>query len=260
MDDDTLWMWGDNSNGQIGDFQDEAEAEADKYQNDQTQIQVEDGSQTDSSDVEGQQGITSIYAPTQVLEDVSAMSLGLFHTAALKKDGTLWAWGLGTAGQLGGGVESSKEPLKVAERVVAVSGGGMHTLFQRVDGTLWGVGYNASGQLGYVPGDDAGDADVLVTDPLKVLDGVKLTEWSQTFKDTNLKFSLEKFVQSVPSYVWIIAAGAVLMLILIIWVIISQHRIRKLRKAAVTAVAQVQQMEKEREKLLESKGTQRRRR
>lgn len=144
----------------------------------------------------------------------------------------------------------------MADKVVAVSGGGMHTLFQKSDGSLWGVGYNASAQLGYVDDSEEGDS-VLVTKPVKILDGVKLTGRSAEFIETALKVTPEKFFQSVPLYVWILAGAAVVIVILLLVLIFSLNRMRRLRKAATTAVAQVQLLQRQQEKLRESKGTQR---
>ena len=53
----TLWAWGDNSSGQLGDGTDEARS-----------------------------------TPWQVMDHVTAVSAGYGHSLALKEDGTLWSW------------------------------------------------------------------------------------------------------------------------------------------------------------------------
>jgi alpha-tubulin suppressor-like RCC1 family protein len=49
-------------------------------------------------------------SPAQVpgLEDVIFISGGEDHAVALKKDGSLWAWGFNTTGQLGDGTQNSR--------------------------------------------------------------------------------------------------------------------------------------------------------
>jgi len=50
------------------------------------------------------------------IDGVERLALGLFHTCALRTDGTVWCWGGNELGQLGGGdsVESRVEPAPVA--------------------------------------------------------------------------------------------------------------------------------------------------
>lgn len=132
-DDGSLWTWGDNEYGQLGNGT------------------VENG----------------LSAPLKVLEHVSAVSCGASHTIALKDDGTLWAWGLNNQGQLGiGGVGNhtytvqsdfgggsttynmQTVPLQVLSDVSNVSCGGSFTAAVKKDGTLWTWGFNQAGQLG----------------------------------------------------------------------------------------------------------------
>jgi RHS repeat-associated protein len=70
---------------------------------------------------------------------------------ALRPDGTVWTWGLGTSGQLGNGTTtSSSVPVQVSglSSVTAVSEGGDFALALKSDGTVWAWGYNFAGQLG----------------------------------------------------------------------------------------------------------------
>jgi len=131
----SLWAWGDNVGGQLG-----------------------DGT------------ITNKLAPVKVLDNVKSFSGGDVHTLAIKTDGSLWAWGDNTYGQLGIGdgtnIRSNKiTPIKVMENVVSVSAGEYHTLAIKNDGSLWAWGYNGYGQLG-----DGTTIDKLT--PVKVMDNV----------------------------------------------------------------------------------------
>jgi alpha-tubulin suppressor-like RCC1 family protein len=117
--DRSLWAWGDNDFGQLG--------------NDTT---------TDSS------------VPVRVGTDTNwtAISAGYYHTLALKSDGSLWAWGHNDYGQLGDNtIINRKTPVRVAGSSAnwkAVSAGIYHTLALKTDGTLWAWGDNGYGQLG----------------------------------------------------------------------------------------------------------------
>ncbi len=112
--DGSLWAWGSNAYGQLG-----------------------DGTRTDR------------LSPIQVLTGVTAMAGGGYQTLALKTDGILWAWGGNDYGQLGDGTTMDRvSPVQVLTGVAAVAGGGTHTLARKTDGSLWAWGDNRYGQLG----------------------------------------------------------------------------------------------------------------
>ena len=118
--DGTVWGWGRNINGQLGDG-------------------------TDSNSRETPM-------PVQGLTNVKAISTGANHSLALKNDGTVWAWGLNTNGQLGDNSYFQRNlPVQVAgnlSNVKAITAGGAHSLALKNDGTVWAWGSNGNGQLG----------------------------------------------------------------------------------------------------------------
>lgn len=83
-----------------------------------------------------------------------AMSCGARHTLALKYDGTVWAWGNNSLGQLGNGTtDDSSVPIQVPclTDVIAVAAGGYHSMALKKDGKVWIWGYNDEAQLGLGP-------------------------------------------------------------------------------------------------------------
>ncbi len=116
--DGTLWAWGDNSYGQLGDG-------TNLYKNVPIQI-----------------GIATNWA---------SVSVGSSNTLATKADGTLWAWGHNSYGQLGDGTTVNKNaPTQIGAVTTwaSVSARTVQTLATKTDGTLWAWGYNFYGQLG----------------------------------------------------------------------------------------------------------------
>ena len=134
--DGTVWAWGENEWGQLG-----------------------DGTVTDSD------------APVQVknLSGVIAISAGHYHSLALKADGTVWAWGDNESGELGNGTTiNSYVPVQVSklDGIAAIEAGEAHSLALRKDGTVWSWGNNENGQTGN--GTQNGKDDPAVTTPVKV--------------------------------------------------------------------------------------------
>jgi len=83
--------------------------------------------------------------------DWTAVSAGRDHSLALKTDGTLWAWGANSWGQLGNGTfEGSSVPVLVDSSLAwtLVSAGGAHSLGIISEGALFAWGANSEGQLG----------------------------------------------------------------------------------------------------------------
>lgn len=115
----TLWAWGLNTSGVLG-----------------------DGT------------IISRSSPVQIgaLTNWSKISAGGAGTSyAIKTDGTLWAWGANSSGQLGDGTITAKSsPVQIGSDTnwASVIAGLQSALATKTDGTLWSWGLNGSGQLG----------------------------------------------------------------------------------------------------------------
>jgi alpha-tubulin suppressor-like RCC1 family protein len=87
--------------------------------------------------------------------DWAAISGGRYYALAIKANGSLWAWGQNNRGQLGiNNTEDKDVPVRVgAENDWAVAFGGFdHSAAIKADGSLWMWGINSHGELGL--GDD----------------------------------------------------------------------------------------------------------
>jgi len=118
--DGTLWTWGDNGYGQLG-----------------------DGSNMTRT------------TPRQIgilFDWTDNISVGDAHTIALKNNGTLWAWGKNDYGQLGDGTTNNrKTPRQVYGNNTdwsKIEAGSNHNLAIKTNKTLWAWGYNGWCQLG----------------------------------------------------------------------------------------------------------------
>lgn len=87
----------------------------------------------------------------------SAVWAGAYSSFFKKTDGTYWASGNNTSGQLGDGTTTTPStipsgPVQIstlaANSVSKISAGTNHTLFLKTDGTVWATGANTVGQLG----------------------------------------------------------------------------------------------------------------
>ena len=85
--------------------------------------------------------------------DWALASAGGAHSIAVMADGTLWAWGSNSDGQLGeGSMSDSAVPIQIgnSKEWIYVSAGKYHTFAIKSDGSLWGWGRNVEGQLGAI--------------------------------------------------------------------------------------------------------------
>ena len=160
--DGTLWAWGDNTYGQLGDGTTTNRAVPVLIGSGYSAVAAGDGHtvalKSDGSlwawgwNVYGQLGDgtnTQHNTPVQIGAGYSAVAAGGYHTLALKTDGSLWAWGDNSYGQLGNGTTTNRNtPVQIGSGYSAVSAGYFHTLALKADGSLWVWGDNSYGQLG----------------------------------------------------------------------------------------------------------------
>jgi alpha-tubulin suppressor-like RCC1 family protein len=91
--------------------------------------------------------------PVQVvgLTNPASLSGGGFFSLALMSNGTVMAWGENDAGECGNGTNiNCPLPVQVVglSNIAAISGGWMHTLALMSNGTVWSWGQNPNGELG----------------------------------------------------------------------------------------------------------------
>jgi len=84
--------------------------------------------------------------------DWISASVGLSHSFGIRSNGTLWAWGDNGVGELGDNtIVAKSSPVSVVGGFtdwISVRAGNIHALGLRANGTLWSWGFNSSGRLG----------------------------------------------------------------------------------------------------------------
>lgn len=117
-EDGTIWIWGQNTYGLLGN---------------------------------GSAAATEIQHPTQIGTDANwtDISTGRNFALAKKANGDLYGWGANYYGEQGLGHNTDlSTPTLIQQNVKAFSAGYYHTLIIKTDGTLWGAGYNDYSGLG----------------------------------------------------------------------------------------------------------------
>lgn len=176
--DGSLWVWGANGYGQLGNggignetrILEEADWETGKTYRDEYPIQT---------------------TPIKVMDGAKFVSTGVWTTAVVKTDGSLWMWGNNADGQLGNGRTGNRQvehirytgdgvdvktytiqdiPVKIMDEVLMVSAGQSTTAIVKSDGSLWMCG---SGCLG-----TKDNWEDTVSIPVKIMDGVAVANAS----------------------------------------------------------------------------------
>jgi hypothetical protein len=119
-EDGSVWAWGDNTDGQLGD------------------------------------GSTVLFNSTPVRVDrhvagATAVAAGHTHSVALGADKTVWTWGANSSGELGDGTAGPGAHVPVhlgLTGVTQITAGVHNSLAVLSDGTLWAWGENSHGQQG----------------------------------------------------------------------------------------------------------------
>ena len=119
--DGSLWTWGRNQYGQLGNGQ-----------------------------FEQRFGPQANPLPIKIGEGFEAILSGVHHNLALKKDGTVWAWGWNDYGQVGdGSTQSRATPVQVASNVAQLMSAQISSVVRDKSGATWVWGYNGESRRRY---------------------------------------------------------------------------------------------------------------
>lgn len=163
--DGTLWAWGDNTGGQLGDGTGSDAATprlvGSGYVAMAAQGYQSMGVKSDGSVVTWGSGTL---APTLKASGASMVAAGFSHGLALQPGGQLIAWGNNRFGQLGDGSTTDRAaPVRLESTWAAVSAGESFNLALKADGSLWAWGDDFEGQLGNGPPESKTTATVIGT-------------------------------------------------------------------------------------------------
>lgn len=166
--DGTLWVWGGNTFGQLGDgtfVRKNTPKQVGAANNwvevtagyNQTFAIKSDGTLWGWGDNEFYQlgdGTTTIRnVPTQIGTATNwvKVAVGFNHAIAKKSNGTIWGWGANISGEVGtGSQQPHPTPIQIgtATNWKTIECGQGHTLATKTNGTLWAWGINGYGRLG----------------------------------------------------------------------------------------------------------------
>jgi alpha-tubulin suppressor-like RCC1 family protein len=129
----SLWCWGENDYGQVGNGVAQPEIDMPAPIDDNTYVQV---------------------------------SAAYQHTCAIRRDASLWCWGAGFDGRLGNGANEALTPVQVSSpsRWITVAAGVYHTCAIDDGHHAWCWGENGDGQLGDGKAEPSAPAPVEVGD------------------------------------------------------------------------------------------------
>jgi len=162
MPDYSLWSWGRNIWGEVGDGTAIGRFNPIKIMDNVAMVSNSSGHTmairndgslwawgNNSSGQLGDGTIIDRHAPVWIMDDVVSVEAGIGYTMVIKTDGSLWAWGVNNRGQLGDGTTLNRHsPVWIMDDVAAVSAAQDHTAAIKTDGSLWAWGFNINGQIG----------------------------------------------------------------------------------------------------------------
>ena len=133
LENGSVASWGTNDEGQLGNGPMGASGELGRYP---------------------KPSITPV--PVTGLSEVIQIAAGWKHAVALRKDGTVWAWGRRDNGEIGDGAPTGLRPLRAVgptrvpglEGITELAVDGSHNLALRSDGHVMAWGSNRNGELG----------------------------------------------------------------------------------------------------------------
>ena len=193
----TLWTWGCNSWGQLGDNTVVAKSSPVSVAGgftDWCQVGINPGANhtaalrtngtlwtwgSNACGILGDNTVANKSSPVSVVggfTDWCQISVGTSHSAAIRTNGTLWTWGSNSYGALGHNTAttcSRSSPVSVVGGFTdwcQVSVGNIFTAAVRTNGTIWTWGLNNNGQLG-------DNTVVCKSSPVGVVGG--FTNWCQ---------------------------------------------------------------------------------
>ena len=168
--DGSVWCWGDNASGQIGDNSNTPRltpAQVTSLGGPAAEVSANNSftcaRRTDGTlwcwggNTDGELGdgsTTSSLVPNQVASlgnAVAEVSAGDNGACARKTDNSLWCWGSNLEGNVGDGTTLRRlipVPVTALGNSVVEVSMGVHTCARELNGTVWCWGHNASGQLG----------------------------------------------------------------------------------------------------------------
>jgi alpha-tubulin suppressor-like RCC1 family protein len=130
-DDGTVWSWGFNNYGQLGD---------------------------------GTTNTTSSPAQVPGIANITAIACGGYFGMALKNNGDVWTWGSNYYGQLADGTTGDQHsPVQSSlSNIAEIKAGWQHGMVRKNDGSVWTFGSGSAGRLG-------NGADTNSTTPVQVV-------------------------------------------------------------------------------------------
>ncbi|MCL2377051.1 MAG: stalk domain-containing protein [Defluviitaleaceae bacterium] len=113
--DGSLWVWGDNAFGQLGNGR-------------TTRYGAQDVIVENNNELR----------PIRIMEGIVDIAAGIDFSLAVNTNGELFAWGRNDIGQLGDGTRTNRAtPVKIMDDVVFVDAGGFTSIAITSDGQLW---------------------------------------------------------------------------------------------------------------------------